>query len=153
MRRSVLLALLSVLAFTAASCGAPKDTGFPPTPSPTETEHDGGDTSTPDDPAAYDGPIDVVDSRFVPRYVAVESGTAVTWSQSGSAPHNVVSAKKGAFNSHPKCLKDTSTCMASGDEFTFTFEDKGDFIYYCQIHGRPTNLDDPANMAGIIFVE
>lgn len=161
MRRLVtLFAFVSALALVASSCASSKDTGFPPTPTGTETgsEEPGEDTSTRDDPATLDGsPIAVVDSQFNPRYVLVEAGTEVVWAQTGLAPHTVTSddARSDdpgpkAFDSHPDC---GSTCMGQGDEFRFTFEEPGEYPYYCALHGAPGRTDDPNLMNGLIIVE
>lgn len=154
-KRPTLLALLALVTLLAASCGGTKDTGFPPTPTPEETEvenGDGGDTSTREDPFVVEGNsgrVEVVDNLFVSRFVQVSPGTTIVWEQTGVQPHNVV-FDDGPFNSHPDC---PGTCMAQGDEAEYTFDEAGEVPYYCVIHGRPGSPDDPANMAGLIIVE
>lgn len=153
MRRSpTVLVLLCLVALLTAACGTPKDTGFPPTPTPTENGETEVDESTLEDPAELHGAIEVADNKYIPRYVAVDAGTTVTWVEVGDAPHNVVSVEKGLFDSNPDCLQDISTCMAKGEEFSFTFDEPGEYAYYCVIHGRATALEDPANMAGFVIV-
>lgn len=152
MNRSVLLGVLCALALTASACGGTKPTGFHATPEATETGPI-EDTSTRQDPAEIEGPIDVVDNVFIPRFASVPAGTTVTWHQSGTAPHNVV-ADDGSFNSHPDCSnQDLAACMAAGDEFTQLFAEPGQYPYYCVIHGFPKRLDDPSSMSGLIIVE
>ena len=154
-RSSTAVALLAILTLLSVACGSTKDTGFPPTPDPVETEDHGGngdDESSLDNPTALDGDVEVVDNRFVPRFAAVAAGTTVTWVQTGAAPHNIV-ADDGSYDSHPDCLSDIGSCMARGDEYSMTFDEPGEYPYYCVIHGRPGALDDPVNMAGMIIVE
>ena len=161
-RLFTVVALASALALLVSSCASSKDTGFAPTPSPTESETHGAgeDTSTPDEPATLDGnPIDVVDSQFVPRYVVVEAGTEITWIQTGSAPHSVTSDDaradepgENAFDSHPDACPG-SNCMQEGDEFVFTFDEPGEYPYYCVVHGTPGATEDANLMNGLIIVE
>ena len=64
------------------------------------------------------------DYAFSPGTVSVKKGGKVSWSWSGSAPHNVTFSKLG---------------IASGDSsngsFKHKFKDKGTFKYTCTIHG------------------
>jgi plastocyanin len=64
------------------------------------------------------------DFAFSPATVTVKKGGKVSWSWSGSAPHNITFSKLG---------------VASGDEttgsFKHKFKDKGTFKYTCTIHG------------------
>ena len=159
MRRFLMLfALVSAMALVVSSCSSPKDTGFPPTPTPTETGGDEGDTSTREDPAVYEGgPIDVIDSQFEPRYVLVEAGTTVQWLQAGVLDHSVTSddsraddPSEFAFDSHPDC---PGVCMGDGDDFEFTFTEPGEYPYYCVVHGGPGRIDDDVLMNGLIIVE
>lgn len=151
MRRT--LTLLALVALVATACGAAKDTGFPlETPTPEEM-HGEEDTSTREEPAELDGVIVANESnQFVPRYVEVTVGTTVTWEQIGVSPHNVA-FDDGTFNSNPDCLTDTAGgCLGDGGTASFTFEESGEYPYYCEIHGRSGGADDLANMAGVIFV-
>ena len=157
-KRPTLLAVLVLLTLIAASCGATRDTGFPPTPTPEDNGNghgngngDDGDPSTREDPFVVEGAtgmVDVVDNLFVPRFVQVSTGTTIVWEQTGDQPHNVVFDDE-SFSSHPEC---PGTCMSQGDQADFTFEEAGEVPYYCVIHGRPGSPEDPANMAGVIIV-
>jgi plastocyanin len=64
------------------------------------------------------------DYAFSPGTVTVKKGGKVSWSWSGSAPHNVTFSKLG---------------LTSGDEttgsFKHKFKKKGTFKYTCTIHG------------------
>jgi plastocyanin len=156
MRRFVtVLAQVSVIALLAVSCSSVKDTGFPSTPTPIEESSQAAGGSI-DDPATLTGPIDIVDSAFVPKFVKVTAGTEVRWQQSGTLPHSVTSddarpkLDKGEFDSSPDCSgADTASCMGAGDPFAFSFRTPGEYSYYCVIHGAPGGQ----GMAGVVIVE
>lgn len=144
-----LIALVCVLVLAGVACGEQRDTGFPEPKAETQEEGHGGGATRTEGPVELTGPIDVGDPFFDPKEAKVAVGTEVVWEQSGSAPHNVV-ADDDSFNSHPDCKgSDTAKCMGKGDEFRYAFEKKGEFKYYCVIHGGPGG----AGMAGTIIVE
>jgi halocyanin-like protein len=68
---------------------------------------------------------------YAPAAVIVDSGTTVTWEWSGQGSHNVVhdtqagSQSEEAFNS--------GNTQTSGT-FEYTFEETGNFLYYCTPH-------------------
>lgn len=90
--------------------------------------------------------VDVVDSDFVPGDVTIDAGGTVTWTQSGSLPHTVT-ADDGSFDSHPDCSGGTD-CMSTGDTFAHTFDEPGEYAYYCRIHGGPGGV----GMSGVVVV-
>jgi plastocyanin len=79
--------------------------------------------------------VSIKDSTFVPDRLAIYPGDTVTWKQEDSVEHTVTSSER-AFNSNN---------MAPGDVFSFTFESKGEFSYYCVFHGAGA-------MSGVISV-
>jgi plastocyanin len=78
--------------------------------------------------------VAVIDFAFQPANVAVASGTAVRWRNSGSQPHTTTSAT-GLWD---------SGVMNSGAQFTFRFDQPGSYPYLCTIH--------PALMRGTVVV-
>lgn len=82
--------------------------------------------------------VEVVDSAFEPAELSVAAGTTVVWSHEGSAPHTVT-ADDGAFD---------SGTLNGGDTFEFTFEEPGEYPYYCTFHGA----EGGEGMAGTIIV-
>jgi len=136
MRRSqFVLVVLSVLALVVTGCGdRNKDTGFPP-PSPR---------------AEHPGDVAVVDSSFDPEEFTVKVGETVEWVQTGTLPHTVTADDRELFDSHPNCTgQDVSDCMQKGDAFEFTFEEEGEYGYFCVLHGTPGGT----GMVGKIIVE
>lgn len=73
---------------------------------------------------AQDASVSVIDNRFDPSQVDVEDGTTITWTNNGDSPHTVTSSD-GAFSSGN---------LDSGDTFSHTFDEAGDFDYFCEYH-------------------
>lgn len=80
----------------------------------------------------------VQDSRFQAKEVTVKVGTTITWVMDANFPHTVT-ADDGSFDSGR---------LGSGDTFTITFDEVGEFPYYCAFHGGPGG----SGMAGTVTV-
>jgi plastocyanin len=74
--------------------------------------------------AAAGHAVSIGDGAFTPRRITIKLGDSVTWTNKGSAIHNVYF---DAFHSD-----DT---MNSGDRYTHKFTKAGSFTYVCTIHG------------------
>ena len=85
----------------------------PPTPAPPAPAPVSGSTA-----------VDIVDLAFEPADVQVTTGTTVTWSNTGVAPHSAT-AKDGSFD---------SGILETGGSFEHTFTAPGTFAYLCQVH-------------------
>lgn len=79
--------------------------------------------------------ISVVDNAFQPSENSVNVGEVVTWTWTGSQPHNVTFDDATIGNS--------STKTTGG--YTRTFTTAGEYTYYCTVHGR-------AQMSGKVVV-
>jgi plastocyanin len=94
--------------------------------------------------------VEVVDDAFEPPTIEVTEGDTVRWTQTGSNPHTVT-ADDESFDSHPDCqtFADAAdgNCMEEGDTYDQTFEEEGEFGYYCRLHGSPGQ-----GMAGTVVV-
>jgi plastocyanin len=76
--------------------------------------------------------VDGVDNSFRPRYIEVKAGTTVTFRNDGRNPHNVLAVEKGGFD-------DVVTAdFKPKAEAEITFDETGDFPYYCSLHGTKT---------------
>ena len=67
---------------------------------------------------------------YIPLNLEAPAGTAVTWVNDDSVPHNIQSQDDDGrvtdlFNSPP---------MDTGDRFEFTFEEEGTYSYFCSFH-------------------
>ena len=76
--------------------------------------------------------VDAVDNLFKPPYITVKAGTTVTFRNDGRNSHNVYPATEGAFEP-----LDTES-FEPGTESTITFDEAGDYAYYCTLHGTTT---------------
>jgi plastocyanin len=83
--------------------------------------------------------VSVVDDAYQPREIEVDEGATVTWTNNGDSTHTVTSSD-GDF--------DASGDMDPGDSFSVTFEDSGDYDYYCEYHGSAGG----EGMAGTVTV-
>jgi plastocyanin len=94
-----------------------------------------GCTSAPASPAPAASPvpaeggnaITIKNFAFSPASLTVKSGTTVTWTNQDSVPHIVASdtGSPAAF---------TSDSLSTGDSYTFTFTQAGEYTYHCSIH-------------------
>lgn len=76
--------------------------------------------------------VDAADNTFEPPFVEISPGTEVTWENVGRNEHNVTPVEDGSFEG-----VDTEQ-FAPGGSYAYTFEEPGDYAYYCTIHGTPT---------------
>jgi plastocyanin len=74
--------------------------------------------------AQEDASVDIVDFAFDASSITVEVGSTVTWTNAGDATHTVTS-DDGSFDSGD---------LASGETFSFTFDEPGTYTYFCAIH-------------------
>jgi plastocyanin len=68
--------------------------------------------------------ISIQDFFFSPAQITVQSGTTVTWTNQGNAPHTVT-ADDGSFDSER---------LNPGESFSHTFKSPGTVAYHCEIH-------------------
>jgi plastocyanin len=73
--------------------------------------------------------IEMKNIRFDPDMITVKAGTKITWVNSDSIPHTVTSGKRD----NESGLFDSGN-INSGGNFSYTFNEKGTFDYFCKIH-------------------
>jgi plastocyanin len=66
----------------------------------------------------------IANLAFAPATLTVPVGTRVTWRNNDSVIHTV-NSRDNLFN---------SPSLSSGGTFSFTFTQRGTFVYYCAIH-------------------
>ena len=76
--------------------------------------------------------VDAVDNVFKPAYITVKAGTTITFRNDGRNSHNVYPAVEGTFE--PVATDD----FEPGTETTLTFDEAGDYPYYCTLHATTT---------------
>ena len=77
---------------------------------------------------------------YLPYEVHIAVGGTVTWSNDDTAAHTVTG---GAMPEGPSGVFDSSLFM-SGNTFEFTFDNAGEYPYFCMVHPW---------MTGIVIVE
>ena len=70
--------------------------------------------------------VKIVGLSYEPSVVEVAPGTTVRWLNDGSADHTVTSGEAGG----PLA----SDVFNPGGSFEYTFEEQGEFAYFCEIH-------------------
>lgn len=115
------LLLFTVFAsVTFISCGSDSATGM-------------NDSNGPDDPQQEQGSNEVwmVGNTFNVSNLEVSEGTTVTWTNQSSVNHTVTSGSRNGDDAGD--LFDSGN-LAPGETFSHTFEDAGNYDYFCEIH-------------------
>jgi len=68
--------------------------------------------------------VKVDDYMFHPALLTVHVGDKVTWVNGDQVPHTIVNVEK-RFH---------SAALDTGDQFSFTFTQTGNFKYFCTLH-------------------
>jgi plastocyanin len=76
--------------------------------------------------------VEATDNHFNEQNIEVSPGTAVLFTNGGENAHNVLPVEEGDFE--PIDTED----FDPGDSGTVTFDDAGEFAYYCSLHGTET---------------
>jgi plastocyanin len=93
--------------------------------------------------------VSMTSSAFVPDEIHVPAGTTVKWVNDSQVAHTVTSTT-GLFDSGN---------LAKGSSYSFTFDDPGEYLYYCNYHGAPNGsgmsavviVDPPASEGGLVL--
>ena len=91
----------------------------------------------------------MTNSAFVPEEIHVPAGTTVEWVNGSDVAHTVTSTS-GLFDSGN---------IAPSGSYSFTFQDPGEYLYFCDYHGAPNGsgmsavviVDPPPSDAGLLF--
>ena len=83
--------------------------------------------------------VTMVDNEFQPASITINVGDTITWVNDGALPHTAT-ADDGTFDSGQ---------LATGEQFSFTFETAGTFAYHCENHGGAGGQ----GMAGEVIVQ
>ncbi len=97
-----------------------------------EAGEEGEDPSTL--PAEEATEVLIEDFAFDPPHIEVSAGDTVTWTQGADdAPHTATATDDAE-------TFDSDTLSDEGDDFEFTFEDAGEYPYFCSIHPEMVGL-------------
>jgi plastocyanin len=80
--------------------------------------------------AATTHEVDITDFSFTPSTLEVRVGDTVTWTNNDAVPHTATQDPAGSGFQ--------SGTIASGGSFSHTFEDAGEFAYFCEFHPNMT---------------
>jgi plastocyanin len=99
---------------------------FPQTSSPAANSPNSssGPSSNAEQPGKDEVQIVIENFVFKPAEITIAPGTKVTWINKDEAPHTATSTDK-KFNSGG---------LDTNDKFSFVFNDKGDYPYFCALH-------------------
>jgi plastocyanin len=119
-KQACLLILLTILSIVLTGCNAGDADHDRQTAMPDKT----ADHKAADQPANGEVVIEIKDFVFKPAELTVTPGTKVTWINEDEAPHTATSNDK-VFNSGG---------LDTDDKFSFVFNEKGEFPYFCALH-------------------
>ena len=124
LRTILIIGLFLIVVFitgSGISCKSQAPTQAPPASSPGLTEK-----PTIGEPPATPSQIEVaiVGFAFRPATLNIPVGTTVIWYNNDSTIHTVT-ARDNSFD---------SGSLSGGDTFSYTFEERGSFEYYCVLH-------------------
>lgn len=94
-------------------------TAAPATPAPV--------TPTPEPVEPQGAAVSIIDFGYEPAVLSIATGTQITWTNAGAAPHTV-SIQEG----------ESSGVLETGGTFERTFDTVGSFSYVCAIHPAMT---------------
>ncbi len=138
MRKLLVLFVIAVVAFGAVACSEDDPTlGVDATDDATEDISAEGSPGVPLGEDTIDAQVTIVDFAYEPNEFTATAGEPVKWLNTGDQPHTVTFDDDAIVDSDN---------LESGGEFSATFEDAGEFTYFCTIHGKD-------RMSGTITVE
>lgn len=70
---------------------------------------------------------------FTPKEVTVQEGTTVVWTNSDTTGHTVTNGNAGDTDTG-KIFDSGFPLLDSGKKYQFTFKEKGEYPYFCQVH-------------------
>lgn len=108
-------------------------------PAPTASRGGAGGTEV----SITSGSSSKTTDAYDPNPIEVSVGDTVTWTNDDSTPHTVTSGSNGQPDGKFDSSPNLNPLMAPGDTFEHTFEEIGEFAYYCAVH---------PNMVGTVSV-
>ena len=72
--------------------------------------------------------IEIKNFKFVPEKMTIKKGTTITWKNFDNTKHNVI------FDDESAGEVEGGKLISNGEEVSFTFNEVGEFPYYCMPH-------------------
>jgi plastocyanin len=126
---SIAISLLAgiILSTPVAGCSPTLMDAHPVAPQPAATVDPPSKNPAPEQgtaPKPKTATVKIDQFAFEPASITVRSGTTVEWTNHDDIPHTVVDTKNGF----------RSQALDTDDVFRHTFQEPGDFRYFCSIH-------------------
>lgn len=71
---------------------------------------------------------------YIPEEITVEAGTTVVWTNLDTEGHTVTSGVPDNPDEWGQIFDSGFPLIKQNEKFEFTFTDKGEYIYFCQVH-------------------
>lgn len=125
---------LALVAAVTAACGddAPTEGATASSTAPAASPVDLSDAEWVDRTDEAEVAIQSRDNTFTPGYVIVKAGTPITFRNAGRTQHNALPVDELSFEGID------ADEFEPQDEHTISFDEPGDYPYYCSLHGTPT---------------
>jgi plastocyanin len=125
---------VALVALLGAGCGndASSDEATAPSDPSTSSPVDLSDVDWVDRTAESTVVIQGRDNAFRPGYVIVKAGTPITFRNVGRTEHNALPVDGNSFDGIE------AEAFEPQAQHTITFDEPGDFPYYCSLHGTTT---------------
>ncbi len=136
--------VLPALVLALVGCAGSQPSQMQPSTGATDQPAESG-SPTEEETTEGDGDVIMtVGLAFMPETITVEAGTTVTWQNGEAISHTVTSGAWGDVNEETG-LRGTETADGlfdhdlarmgeEGDSFSFTFEEPGEYPYFCKPH-------------------
>ncbi len=105
------------------------------TVAPEDDEEEATEEAAAAGPAGEEVAVDIIDFSYDPDAVEIAVGDTITWTNQDGVPHTATASERDVLQ---------SGAIASGESFSETFEEAGEYEYFCEFH---------PNMLGTIVVE
>ncbi len=133
--RGILIVVVLLTAVSASACGSDPDISTNGGPAPTAPPAGAVDLSRvafADLTGEAEPEVDALDNVFKAKYIEVKAGSTVTFRNDGRNTHNLLPVVDDEFT--PIEADD----FEPGTESSVTFDEAGDYAYYCSLHGTTT---------------
>lgn len=101
--------------------------------------------------------VTIPDRFYQPQRITITVGDTVRWTNASDERHTVTanSDSNEAFNSSRNCRGALlfDDCIKPGGSFSHTFETRGTFTYYCQLHGSDRSFPNCGMCARVTVVQ
>jgi plastocyanin len=137
-RKLMMLAAIAALALGAVACSEDEPTiGADATDDASQMQAEGSPGAPASEDDTIDAQITIVDFAYEPNEFTATAGEPVKWLNTGDQSHTVTFDDESVVDSGN---------LEADAEFSRTFEDSGEFTYFCTLHGKD-------RMSGTVTVE